>query len=60
MIVSALPCKIVGLELFGVLQLAFFSVGSLDSVNVLMAPMKALSMSNGLNIDLDSNEQRRL
>jgi hypothetical protein len=53
MLVSALPCKIVGLELFGVLQLAFFSVGNIDSLNVLMAPMKSLGITNGLNIDLD-------
>ena len=44
---SALPCKIVGLELFGVLQLAFFSLGSLDHVNLMLAPLLSLKAANG-------------
>lgn len=57
LIVSALPAKIVGLELFGVLQLAFFSVGNMDNVNTLMAPMMGMKGVNGLNLDLDDKEK---
>jgi cysteine-rich repeat protein len=44
---SAIPCKIVGLELFGVLQLAFFALGSLDGINLMLMPLLALKDSNG-------------
>jgi hypothetical protein len=60
MLLSALPCKIVGLELTGVLQLAFFSLGSLDSVNVMMAPMLDMGGINGLTLDLGSESSARL
>ena len=36
---SALPCKIVGLELFGVLQLAHISTGNMDNVNTMLTPL---------------------
>jgi hypothetical protein len=39
-----------------VLQLAFFSLGSMDNVNLLMAPMLAMKGVNGLNsLDMGGN-----
>ena len=57
-----LPCKIIGLELFGVLQLAFISLGSLDNINLMQSPLKRLKATNGLNLDLgeDSTSRRLL
>jgi hypothetical protein len=43
---TLLPGKIIGLELMGVLQLAYFSLGSIDSVNILLSPLMNM---NGLN-----------
>lgn len=61
MLLSALPCKIVGLELFGVLQLAFISLGSLDNINLMQSPLKRLKATNGLNLDIgDDSVARRL
>ena len=52
LILSALPCKIVGLELFGVLQLSFFALGSLDNINLMQSPLKILKATNGYSLDL--------
>ena len=57
---SILPCKIIGLELFGVLQLGFLSLGSLDNVNLMQQPMKKLKGVNGLNIDIGGDSASRL
>jgi hypothetical protein len=51
--ISALPCKIVGLELFGVLQLSFLTLGDIDHLNPLLASFTQLSSSNGLNLKVD-------
>lgn len=48
--ISMVPGKIIGLELFGVLQLAYFSVGSIDSVNILLTPLMDMKILNGLSI----------
>jgi len=56
LILSALPAKIVGLELFGVLQLTFLSLGSIDHLNPLQASLTKLSSSNGLNLKIDDKE----
>lgn len=50
---SMLPCKIVGLELIGVLQLAFFAMGSIDSVNIMLTPLLGMKGVNGLNIGME-------
>lgn len=47
LILSLIPCKIVGLELFGVLQLAYFSLGSVDEINVLLSPLMGMGYLNG-------------
>lgn len=45
-----LSCKIVGLELFGVLQLAYFSLVSYDFLGLYMEPLTKFKIFNGLNI----------
>jgi len=52
MLLSVFPAKIVGLELTGVIQLAFFSLGSMDNVNVLMSPMMAMKGINGFAMSI--------
>ena len=52
LLLSALPCKIVGLELFGVLQLSYISLGSLDNINLMQSPLKLLKATNGYSLDL--------
>jgi len=46
---SAVPCKIVGLELFGVLQLAYFVLAQSNFVNALLTPYMKMSSINGFN-----------
>jgi hypothetical protein len=60
LIMSALPAKIIGLELFGVLQLAYISLGSIDQLNVMLAPLLALQGSNGLSIPLVHSQKSEL
>jgi hypothetical protein len=50
--VSAIPCKIVGLELFGVLQLAYFVLAQSNFVNALLTPYMKMSSVNGLNFEI--------
>ncbi len=50
--VSALPCKIVGLELFGVLQLAFLSTGNMDNVNTMLTPLMGMKGVQGFALNL--------
>ena len=52
MMVSMLPCKIVGLELMGVMQLAFLSIGNMDEVNTMLTPFMAMKGVQGLTLDL--------
>jgi hypothetical protein len=53
---SALPAKVVGLELFGVIQLSFLSLGSMDHLNPLHSSFTKLSFSNGFRMKLDKKE----
>ena len=50
LLISLLSKKIVGLELFGVLQLAFFDLADYDFMNIYLAPLAKFGMLNGLNI----------
>ena len=50
MIISILNCKIVGLELGGLLQLAYFALADYDFFPLYLAPMVKLKVMNGLNI----------
>ena len=47
MAASAIPCKVVGLEMMGVLQLAHLSVGSMDNVNPLLTPLMDMKGVHG-------------
>lgn len=53
LLLSLLSCKIVGLELFGVLQLAFFTLSDYDSVNPLLASVLNRKEVNGFNQNID-------
>ena len=51
--VSSLSNKIIGIELFGVLQLAYFNLADhYDSINIFLKPLAKLSVSNGPSVDL--------
>lgn len=52
LLLSLLPGKIIGLELMGVLQLAYFCVGSIDEVNLLLAPLMKMKIVNGYSSPL--------
>lgn len=60
LILSLIPGKIIGLELFGVLQLAFISIGSIDQVNPFLAPIMSLTSVNGLNIPFINSNSSKL
>ena len=47
MAASAIPCKVVGLEMMGVLQLAHLSVGSMDNVSPLLTPLMDMKGVHG-------------
>lgn len=49
---SMLPCKIVGLELFGVLQMAHLNVGNMDNVNTLMTPLMGMKGVHGFSMSM--------
>ena len=49
---SLISCKIVGIELFGVLQLAFFNLADHDFLNIYLAPLAEFKTFNGINIDV--------
>ena len=47
-----LNCKIVGLELFGVLQLAFIDLAAYDFININLSPLLGFKSFNGVNVEL--------
>ncbi len=52
-----IPCKIIGLELIGVIQLAYFSLAQQENINVLLEPFMKMNEINGFNADwLKENE----
>jgi hypothetical protein len=52
LIASAVPSKIVGLELFGVLQLAHINIGNMDNVNTMMTPLMGMKGVHGFTMNL--------
>lgn len=52
LLASVFTCKIIGLELFGVLQLAYFSLAEHSFLNIYLAPLLKLSSFNGFNVGL--------
>lgn len=52
MVFSLISIKIVGIELFGVLQLAFFNLADNEFVNLYLSPFQSWKYFNGYNVDL--------
>jgi hypothetical protein len=50
MFFSLVSVKIVGLELFGVLQLAYFNLADNEYVNLYLSPLLNWKFLNGFNI----------
>ena len=50
LLISLFGKKIVGLELLGVLQFAFFDLADHDFWNIYLAPLANFRVLNGLNI----------
>ena len=48
-----LPCKIVGLELMGVLQLNYLSIAEINQLNPLMSSFAKFQSVNGWKMQLD-------
>ena len=46
--------KIIGLEMMGVLQIAFFVLADVNLVNPLLAPLLYMKTVNGFNIQIQS------
>ena len=57
---SMIPAKIVGLELIGVLQLAYFSLAQQENVNILLEPFMRMNSINGLNYNLTPENSEKL
>lgn len=51
-VIGICSAKIVGLELFGVLQLAYFTLPSHGSLDIYLEPLTYLKISNGFNSHL--------
>jgi hypothetical protein len=47
--------KVIGVELFGVLQLAYLSTSDLNSVQPLLSPLMNMSIVNGYNADFTTS-----
>jgi hypothetical protein len=45
------------LELFGVLQLAYFSLAEISSLNIMLVPIVNLGAANGFNPDISGSYQ---
>lgn len=49
-----------GLELFGVLQMAHINVGNMDYVNTMMTPLMGMKAVHGFSLNLGKEEKKRL
>lgn len=47
--------KVIGVELFGVWQVAHLSLSNIDRVQPLLEPLMSLGLVNGINSQLDFN-----
>ena len=56
--ISMLPCKIVGLELFGVLQMAHINVGNMDNVNTLLTPLMGMKGVHGYSMNMGEEKPK--
>ena len=57
---SLIPAKILGLELIGVFQLAYFSLAQQENVNALLEPFMTMKAVNGFNPTLFSESDKIL
>lgn len=55
-----ITAKINGLELMGVLQLAYFSLAQQEQVNVLLEPFMRMKNVNGFNADFINEDENAL
>jgi hypothetical protein len=60
MIVALLSVKIVGIELFGVLQLAYFNLADNEYVNLYLTPFLQWRSLNGYNLVLQHAQQNAI
>ena len=47
-----LSCKIIGLEMFGILQLAYFDLAHHDFFSMVLSPLSKFKSFNGINLSL--------
>ena len=47
---STISCKIIGIELFGVMQLSFFTLADNDQINLYLTPLLNTRSLNGYNV----------
>lgn len=52
MIVGIMTAKIIGLEMFGVLQIAYFNLACHGSININLSPLTKFNFFNGLNLSM--------
>ena len=45
--------KIIGLEMFGVLQLSYFTLASHGNLDIYLEPLVGFKLFNGLNLNLE-------
>lgn len=57
MILSIFTNKIVGLEMMGVLQIAFFALADYDFLHPLMAPLSPMKYVNGYNYKIEKSNK---
>jgi len=52
MVIGVITAKIVGLEMFGILQIAYFNLANHGSINIHLYPLTQFNMVNGPNFKL--------
>ena len=60
LIISIISLKIVGLELFGVLQVSYFTLISHSYFDLYLSPLSQFKTFNGLNVNLVSTSTASL
>lgn len=53
LVFGMLTDKVIGVELFGAWQTAFFSLATIDKIQPLLSPLMNLSVVNGINYAFD-------
>lgn len=60
LVLGMLCDKVIGVELFGVLQVAFLSLSDLDKIQPLLAPLMDLTIVNGYNTEVVPSTDSKL